>query len=131
MTTTTTAELYEHEELNIVAPKAYWLSLGYNVYTSGKVGGGPYHEEELLVLGIAATGAKDERAVAWALAERQRRAEEQTRSTAQAREADGLMALAQSIRQSSNEEFLKKLFGNLTEKTQYAIKAQLRDKPLR
>jgi hypothetical protein len=127
---TTTTETYRHDGLDIVAPRTYWSALGYSVFTTGNVGTGPHNGEELLILGIAATGAHDEKAVAWAIAEKQRRIEKQTESTALAREADGLKALAESIRQNSNEEFLTKLFGRLTDKTRYAIKAQLRDRPL-
>lgn len=56
----------------------------------------------------------------------QARSEERTRSTALAREADAILALARAIRESAEEGvILDRIMPRLTERTRYAVRAQL------
>jgi hypothetical protein len=135
--TTTTTKLYAHRKLDIVAPATYWYALGFQPCEAGEgedVGTVSYHRvgslDDVLILGIAKTEAHDEKVLVWALEEVQRRKEAQTTATAIAREAEGLQALAKSIRETTDNAFLSRLFGHLSEKTRYAIQQQLKRKPL-
>jgi hypothetical protein len=129
--------LYAHHNLDITAPAPYWRALGFqplDQHDPDATGTVSYHRagsiDDVLILGMAKTGAHDERVLVWAMEEVQRRSEEASRSTAIAQEANGLKALAESIRQTTDEQFLARLLGKVSEKTAYAIRAQLRQNPL-
>ena len=99
------------EKTGIAAPASVWVTFGATVYSNTEIIGGyqGHTDGELLYLGIAATGAKDERAVVWAMAERWRRGEERTRATARARMADAIASLATSLRAESADELVRRL----------------------
>lgn len=115
---------YAHPTLPIEAPREYWAMLGYTVYTDDSVGGGPHDGNELLALALA-NGRSQEEAIAWALAERQRRKEAAEMASAMRQEGAGLTQLAEAIQSTSEDEFIRKLLGRLTERTQYAVRQQL------
>lgn len=119
-----------HDQTGISAPQMTWGTLGATVgtYADGSlhVSGLPHGTEELLVIAIHETQSRDERAIAWALAERQRRREEQTRSTALAREAEAIGQLAAALRTANDQSVLDRILSHLSERTQYAVRQQLR-----
>lgn len=128
---TETITKYRHPGLDITADAIYWRTLGYTCYANtDEVGGSPDGDygsaKELLILGMQATGANDERAIAWALAERQRRREEGSRTAAAHAEAKAVAELAAAIRDSTEEAFLDRLLPRLSEKLQYALRQQLK-----
>lgn len=118
--------MHRHKTLAITAPESHWKALGYQVYTDGTAGFYGEGAEELLVLGLDATGAHDERVIAWALAERQRRREERDRTAAAAAEAQAIAKLADAIRSDGDEAVLQRILSRLTERTQHAVRQQLR-----
>jgi len=119
------SDLYHHPNLPITAEAHYWQTLGYSVYTdSDRVGAGPHDGTELLILALG-TGKVGRDAITWALAERRRRCEEDSRSSAISAEGAGLAKLAAALRDASEEDVLRKLLGRLTERTQYAVRQQL------
>jgi hypothetical protein len=129
--------LYTHYSLEITAAGPYWHALGFqpiDPVDPAEKGTVAYHRvgsiDGILILGIAKTGAHDERALIWALEEVHRRSEENGRTAAIAQEARAIDKLAESIRQVTDEQLLARLFGKVSEKTAYAIKAQLRQNPL-
>lgn len=125
------SETYTHETTGIQAERVYWAAAGCTVYTTGTVSTSmaAHNFDALLLAGIEATGAKDHRAIVWAMQEQQRRKEEATRSTALAREAEAIQSLASSIRsaavQESEDSLLARILPRLTERTQYAVRKQL------
>lgn len=93
-----------YERLDMHAPSAVWSAFGAVIYSQadgpdyvGRLEGDPCEGDQLLLLGCAATGARDERAVVWAIGERARRGEERTRVTAEARMADAVRELAAQL----------------------------------
>lgn len=118
-----------YQELGIEASKASWEALGLTVYTDGTLGHGtrwPQDVHGVLLQAVHETGARDERAVAWALGELQRQAETDNQSRAQFAEADALKALAAALREMGDENALQSILGRLSERTQYAVRQQLR-----
>ena len=110
--TTTIITTFRHPSIDVSGPKEFWRALGYQPYSNTDVVGQISPEADALVLlGINATGANDQRALAWALNEKQRRSEEKTRTTAIAREAEAIKA---------------RIISRLSEQTQYAVRQQLR-----
>lgn len=82
--------------------------------------------DSLIVRGKAATGSTDgDIVIGWALSEVTRQAEEKTRSTAIAREAESLAALARAIKESEKQAIIEQIIGRLSERTQYAVRKQL------
>lgn len=117
--------IYKHPSLPISAPAQWWRSAGYTVYSnSDTVGGGPYHFEEFLILALAA-GKADQDAIAWAIAERQRRSEQSAMTAAVASEASAIAALAGAINSSGESEITDRILSRVSERTRYAIKQQL------
>lgn len=126
--------IIRHRTLPISAPESFWRALGWTVYAEREgseindIAGDrafSHRIDEMLALAIVQTGANDERCLAWAIAESQRRTEEQTRSTALAREAESLGKLAEAIKTESESSLLSRIMGRLTEKTQWALRQQL------
>jgi hypothetical protein len=72
------------------------------------------------------TGSDDWQALAWAVAEHDRRKEAKTAATAQAREAEGLKSLANALRDAGDSTVLDRVLSRLSERTQYAVKQQLK-----
>jgi len=114
----------------VTGPTELWAAIGYEVFTAD-------HEtwtvrprydgrDALVYEGRRVTGRDDWAALAWAAAEEQRRREACTASTAHAREAEGLKELAGAIRQAGDASVLDRILGRLSERTQYAVKQQLR-----
>lgn len=110
-----------HPALPITAPAAYWRALGYTVYTDGNIRAMPQGTDALLILGMAATDGSGPAVIASALAERTRRQEEHERN-------ETVKKLADAILQSSRQEALDSIIGSLSEKTQFAVRAQLRER---
>jgi hypothetical protein len=111
-----------HKTLPITAPTVYWRALGYTIYQGGS--GQQYadgHYDGILILAMAATDGSGPAVIASALAERTRRQEEHERNAA-------VTKLADAILQSSRQEALESIIGSLTEKTQFAVRAQLRER---
>jgi|SRR5580704_13066478 hypothetical protein len=71
-------------------------------------------------------GLRDADAIGWAIAERERHREESARSNAIREEADGLRKLASAISATAEADVLERILGRLTERTRYAVRAQLR-----
>lgn len=114
----------------VTGPIELWKAIGYETTTPDHM---TWHVREqypgrdaLVYEGRRVTGCDDWRALAWAAAEEQRRREACTASTAQAREADGLAALAKALRDAGDATVLEKILGRLSERTQYAVRAQLK-----
>ena len=126
MTTTTT--MYKHQKIpGLTADAATWQAAGFTTYSnSDLVNAGPHGFDAFLVLGIDATGSRDAKAICWAMREKQRREEEKTRSTAIAREAEAISALAQAINSASEDRILEGIMSRLSERTRYAVLQQLR-----
>ena len=110
-----------HPTLPITAPAAYWKALGYTVYSNGSVQAMPQGTDALLILGMAATDGSGPAVIASALAERTRRQEEHERNETARKLADAMIA-------SGRQEALESVIGSLSEKTQYAVRAQLRER---
>jgi len=112
MTTTTTT--ITHEGTQITASEASWRALGFQLLLDGNsdrlmLGAGPHGIEALLYFGIQQAGTRDERAVIAAIVERDRRAEERTKATAQARLAESLGALAREFHAETAEQLVARL----------------------
>jgi hypothetical protein len=113
----------------VTGPVEIWRSIGYEVTTDGvtwSVSERYDGRDALVYEGRRVTGRDDWHALAWAAAEEQRRHEACTASTAQAREADALRELAASIRSAGDETVLGRVLSRLSERTQYAVRQQLR-----
>ena len=109
MTTTTTIT---HEGTQITASEASWRALGFQLTLSGDkrmLDAGPYGIEALLYFGIQQAGTRDERAVIAAIVERDRRAEERTNVTTQARLAESFEALTREFHAETAEQLVARL----------------------
>lgn len=130
MTTTTTEEIITH--LGVSAPINLWAMLGYYATDCDGITELRSHSgstpDPLVIRGKAAahSGADGEAVIAWALGEQTRQREETTRSCAISREAEAIQALAKSIRQSEETSILEKIMSRLSERTQYAVRQQLK-----
>lgn len=103
---------FRHATIDVTGPKELWSALGYQPYSNTDVVGGQLKlEDSLIIMGIVATGANDQRALAWALNERQRREEEGRRFRAQLGEATAIKSLADAIAQSAEEGALERIIG--------------------
>jgi hypothetical protein len=118
--------------IDLSGPREHWKALGYTISRCGDTemlghfNGGALNEvENLLAAAIATTGDRGEKALGWAVVEQQRRREERTRVTAQAREAEAISALAQAIREGGEDAALERVIGRLSERTQHAVRKQL------
>jgi hypothetical protein len=123
--------ILRHPKFDVAAPESYWTAANWTVYSNTETVGprawsNSTEADELIALGIAATGKHDESVLVWVMAETQRRKEEQTRVTALAREAEGLKALATSLATVSDQSVLDRILSRLSERTQYAVRAQLK-----
>lgn len=125
-------QIMRHTTLPISAPRCYWTQAGYQIYhrpdDSSYVGQADgYHcdMDGILMLALAA-GKTDADAVAWAIAEHQRRKEEDASVQAIRAEAASLAKLAAAIRDSGEDAVLERIMGRLTERTRYAVRAQLK-----
>ena len=92
----------KYTELGIEASEAAWRALGVSVHTTGEVTAAftAWSKEDLdalLLRGCAETGARDERAVVWAIAERARSREASERSAAERALAQSVTRLADAI----------------------------------
>lgn len=118
-------EVYRHWSIPLSASKVAWKAAGFTVSSnSDVVGGGPYGFETLLFLAVAQDLTGD-KAIAWALTEGRRRMEQDSMAAAIASSGDGARQLADAIRQSGEKDALERIIGRLTERTQYAVRAQL------
>jgi hypothetical protein len=117
----------------VTGPKSLWTALGYE-YTPTEdqaccahwIDGGVAALDAMVYEGRRQTGSDDWQALAWAVAEHERRKASKTAATAQAREAEGLQALAKSLQQAGDESVLDRVLSKLSERTQYAVRAQLK-----
>lgn len=117
----------------LAASENAWKSIGYSVV--GNPQDWPENEvrpdrqssipSEIVCLGIGLHGLTDA-ALYWAACEWQRRKEEQTRSTAIAREAESIGALAKSLCSEADKSVLDRIITKLSERTQYAVRQQLK-----
>lgn len=118
----------KHVSSGIIATDMAWRALGYSTFSDGTASSGPYNGEELLVLALA-QGLTGNNAVAWAIAERQRRAEVQAIQGGIAASAKAIEKLAIAIRGASKSSVsgaLDDLLCHLTERTAYAVRQQLK-----
>lgn len=123
-------ETYRHPTLPIRASKDHWRAAGYSVYSNTDEVGcqdSPARACEELLLIALANGLSDEHAIAWALTERNRRGEERTRSTAQARLAEAITALAASIKPLNVRVLIERLVPSLPLEAQQEVRRILRD----
>jgi hypothetical protein len=128
----TDQQMIQERTLGITASRQAWHALHVSVVSvDGEIVAdassaySPHGTVELLLLGVAAVGTRDEQVVLWALGERQRRQEERTRVTAQAREAEAILALAGALRADTETAVLERILPRLSERTQYAVRKQL------
>lgn len=128
MTTTNTTILYTHPS-GISAPDQAWAMLDASLSREpdgsrgyARVGFGL---EPLMRLGVVETGDSGERAIAWVAREHQRRQEERTRVTAQAREAEAVAALARAITDMGDAAALERILARVSERTAHAIRRQM------
>ena len=121
--------IYRHAVLPIAAPEMYWTALGYRVCLGTDVVDKPFlpaDEEKILILALGACpNATGETVLAWALREAQRRKEESERVRGQHHEANAIKELAKAISGSAEDVVLQNILRRLTDRTQYAVKAQL------
>jgi hypothetical protein len=114
----------------VTGPTELWKAVGYEVYTADsdtwEVRERYDGRDALVYEGRRVTGCDDWRALAWAAAEEQRRSEARTSATALAREAEGIQALAKSLSQISDQSVLERIISRLSERTQYAVRSQLK-----
>lgn len=124
----TEPEIITH--LGISAPRHIWTMLGYYAVTNNGIlelrPNSFSSNADSLIVRAKAEGHTGETAIAWALGEQTRQAEERTRSTAMAREAEALGRLAAAIRDGGEEAALERIIGRLSERTQYAVRQQLK-----
>lgn len=102
MTTTTTnitniTESTPRICAGVTASGTEWQAAGCGIYRNTLDVTLPHDFDKLLLAGRLATGADDWRVLAWAVRERQRQAEERTRSTAVARLAESLRNMNGSV----------------------------------
>lgn len=117
-----------YEKLGIEASRTHWSALGCNVVTDGerlKIGNTPHGADELLIIALA-NGKTGNDAVAWALAERDRRNEEKTRSTAQARLAESITTLAKSVQPLEVRVLIERFLPQLPPAAQEEVRKMLR-----
>ena len=114
------------------APRELFAALGYDVTTPDRdtwsIRDRSYdHERDgMIYAGRNATGTDDWHAVAWAVTEMNRHKEAMTAATAEARHAESIKELAASIRGSADQAMLDRILAGLSERTQYAVKQQLK-----
>lgn len=126
---TADGRILQHPNVPLSAPAWAWKAAGYEVYSnSDEVRRSSHYGigDDLLLTSVAGQGLDGAKALAWASTEHQRQKEERTKVTAQAREAEAIGALAEAIKGSSEEATLERILGRLTERTRYAVQAQLR-----
>lgn len=119
---------YKHYRIPIEAPGHVWAAAGYTLYTNSDVigvGNSVHGMDDLVVLGTLHHPDSGEKAILWAIAERQRRKEETTRSTAMAREAEALSALARAIEGCSEKDLISKILSRVSDKTRIIVMKQL------
>jgi hypothetical protein len=121
--------------LRVTAPAKLWEALYHLSYRDTgevEINRNAIHRPEdidaLVYAGRAATGSDDWRAISWAICEKQRREEAKTIATAIAREAESIGQLAAALKSESEASTVQKILRNLTERTQYALKQQLKGK---
>lgn len=114
-----------------------WQSIGYHIVGNPEDWAGnearpDYHDNVPSAIVRLALGLHDktDAALYWAAQEWQRRKEEQTRSTAEARSAESIAALAVALRSAGQQTALEQVIGQLSERTQYAVRAQLKGSSL-
>lgn len=106
----------------ITAPASLWRANYFETYSNGTIARGPDRHEADLAAARLASGADDWRALAQYKIERERQQEEKTRSTSISRLAEALNRVADS----SKETVLNDILSQLTERTQYAVRQQLK-----
>lgn len=103
-----------HSKLGIMAPRAVWAALGYEIVRDGEtgqlfLGHGPHRAEAWLLCGVHETGAYDERAVIAAVVERDRRAEVHAQTQAAQSLSNGLKMVAEPIGVESADDLVRRL----------------------
>lgn len=116
-------------KLGVEASREFWTAMGWSIGTVNGVEQPTYRNhyhnyDQTLAIAIG-NGLDGEAAIAWAASEDQRRAEAMTASTAMARNADALKALADSLRTQADQSVVEKIMRHLTEPTQWALRKQL------
>lgn len=129
-----TNRMITYTALAIVASEAAWSAAGAEVYSNRdtidrgqllrRYGNG-VDMHEVLFLAVHVTGRRDDYAVAWAIAERQRRLEGSHQNAVISGEAGALRELAQAIAGTTESAVLERILGRLSERTQYAVRQQL------
>lgn len=117
----------------VTGPVTLWQALGYeyaptekSAYCSHWIDGGTNTLDALVYEGRRQTGCDDWQALSWAIAEHERRKAAKTAATAQAREAEGLKSLATSLANAGDQTVLDRVLSRLSERTQYAVRSQLK-----
>lgn len=119
--------MYKHRNIPVSAPQHLWSAAGYTTYTNTDTVGSSHYQgmDSILAVGAAMHPQDGQAALVWAIKERQRQQELQARNYAQLKEAESLAALALAIRESASEQVLQSILGRLTDRTRYAVRAQL------
>jgi hypothetical protein len=118
----------KHRTLSIEADESVWIALGWQVYSNTDTVGEhnrDYRIDQLLATGLA-NGLTGSSVLAWAISERRRQDEHDSMTRAIASEGAAIGKLADALRQESEDTVLSRIMSRLSEKTQYAIRAQLR-----
>lgn len=101
-------EFATHAELQITAPRVAWRALGAETYSDGTVRTNTA-TDALLVRGVLVTGARDERAVAWALETKAQENAAQARAHAESELAKAVSELARVLGAESAEQLVARL----------------------
>jgi len=116
-------------KLGIEASREFWAAMGWSFTFVNDVEYPAYrshiHNAEQTLAIAVGNGLTGEAAIAWAAAEDQRRSEAMTASTAMARNADAIKALADALRGQADQSVVEKIMRHLTEPTQRALRKQL------
>jgi hypothetical protein len=126
------SRILKHPTLPISAAAELWSAMGWTTYANTDTvggrswdGGGINGINSYLARGIVATGANDERVIAWAVAEQSRHDEAKSAASAVRAEAEAITKLADALKSESERATISRIMSRLTERTQYALRQQL------
>lgn len=121
-------KILKHDITGVEAPAALWEAAGWRVYYNTEIiTRWPDSDmKRALPLAVIETGGTGPEALAWAIKEVSRQSEERTRVTAINREAKAIRELASALRGAEESKVLEQIMGRLTERTQYAVRQQLK-----
>jgi len=129
MSTQTDRDLTYGSIPGFTAPESLWRAAGGTVFSNtDEVGacGMRYDMPRLIAEGWHRHPGDGTAALLWALDEYRRQSEESARIRAQHADAAATAKLASAISASANQDALDRILPRLSERTQYAVRQQLR-----